>query len=682
MNDASKLTFLLLVAALGGCGADVPAAPRTPAAPAPSSAVTVARAAPTAAVPATPRPSVEVVLTQFHRFVTLSLARLRPRRIDDAALSALLPSALRPRFEGEVAAPQDLRKIASAVYETRAAWLECLDRKCPQAEARERAQERARDRLTSAADRASKRHEGAISAFERALASSPSAAVAIGLARLHEIARELDDIATENNPAEIGFDYGDLPPDNASYASTEAIEAYARAKALAPATDLLGFHARYGIAVHRTMMGDAAAARVELRALAPAAPDAFRVEVLFRLGVVEGAGPDADHAKAAAAFRAALVGAGRSPTGTAPPTPDVVTREDLGRALLVAEYRAGHFAEALTAALADLDAPAAPAGKKIAIDFSRRGSLSPDGAARLAADCVERLGPAADLGAATPETFADVMGHLALRRFFRGDADGALSAAEAAIAKAPDAGESSDAYDVLIAIASRAGEGSRVAELTARKAKVARRSVQAGGFGLLGLLRPGSTVEDEERGFLAGKPPQNAPGSPQQRSVASLVRLCLEPTFWRIPPPRRRGKSKLDAERVVEITARAFDQRPVQVEAAVSGPPVEGLVECLRTVGPTVLIGAPNSLSARVELGTASEPEWLAKSGLGAFGADEDAAFGGIGGLIGKGAGSGSGSGVGGGRGAGIGGLGGLGSKPPAKKPPPKRPTTSGASPK
>lgn len=128
-----------------------------------------------------------------------------------------------------------------------------------------------------------------------------------------------------------------------------------------------------------------------------------------------------------------------------------------------------------------------------------------------------------------------------------------------------------------------------------------------------------------------------------KRNVASLFRLCLEASFWRLP--ERGGKQ------AVELEATLKDDGSVTLE--VSGDAPAEVAECLRGMGPKILARAPSSIRAHVELGTARQT-WGGMDGVlgglagGSTGGTGEGTIGiGSFGLRGQGAGAGAGHGRG-----------------------------------
>jgi tetratricopeptide (TPR) repeat protein len=328
----------------------------------------------------------------------------------------------------------------------------------------------------------------------------------------------------------------------------------------------------------------------ELDGLAKDAPPSWRFEAHVRVGFARGA--LGEHEAAALTFRAAL--------GLPRDAGEPADREALRAALLLAEYRAGRFAVALDVALDAIE--------------SRIGRATPrsqpgiDGLARIAADCVERSSLALErLDVRRPNAAAAVMTRLALRRAYRGDRAGAIASARAAIARAPTAGVVRDAYALLATLADEQGDSARAAELRARVEKAPRYD------GSPRAVLGGRTLEDRERDALGLRGKPKSLEAAARHAVDSLVRFCLEPSFWRMSSvPLRTDREKK------QLTVRATITEPGAVTAVVE---VEGeapaqILGCLREHGPRVLAAAPSSLHASIDVTDVQTPEWIARSGI------------------------------------------------------------------
>jgi hypothetical protein len=485
-----------------------------------------------------------------------------------------------------------------------------------------------------------------VAACEKALARKPVGAVGLALARLHEVEVVANNLATDNHPAELDTEYGE-PLREHHGATTEALEAYRRAKAATAPGDDVGAWARYGLAAQQWMKGDAAAARDELAALQPTAPAAWRAELAFRLGVAHAA--VGDERAAGAAFGQALAAAGPG---------DVVTRRELRQARLVAEYRAGEHRSALALAIELLD-DVAPS--KRGVSFARESfGLERATVVRLAADCVERLGRGqADLARATPATAGAILARLAVRELYRGDRDAAAATVAAALARLPADAAVRPLLADLGALARGPLDEAGRKRLRAEVAAEIRS--RASLLAALGALGGRAELPLEEQELEAALAPDKTPVA--ERRVRSLVRLCLEPAAgWLARRPAARGESTL------ELNARADRGRPVVEVTLPNERELAPTADCLVRVGERILPPAP--LHASVDLQhagiTAAQLKWreelktLGKDRLGT-GALERAATRGLGGLGGVGGAGGlgtRGSAAGGGGAIGIGGLG------------------------
>lgn len=618
MRRTASLGLLFLSAGCAGAAA-------APSAPAPRAAVAVPAAArKEPAPPPEPKalPAMNATLTPYARWVEVRVGPIAARPFDDRRVAQELAAPWRARFEQALAATAQLSKAAEPVHEAYFQALSCEADKCAPSEAKER---RVRAVFEKQSERIQAAHAKAVAAFEKQLEKAPTAALALAVARLHDESNRQSDIVVMNHPAEASLVYGELYAD-ADRQSALAIAPLERARDLSPADTELGRLARYSLMLHRWQGGESAAALSETEAFLAHAPADLGFELHVRHGILLGA--QGRHADAARAFARALA----QPEASKEP----VSRFQLREAMLVAEYRAGRFREALTLALAELDRVLTSA-RPFAVTYVREPET------RIAADIVERLGIDVEELAAGAETRALILSELSLRAAHRHDDRGASRLAERAVTLSPKG--AADAYDVLIALAKRKHDVARVAELEAQK-KAAR--PRQSSFGLLALFgQKKAAPEFDERAALADDAKADA-----KRNVASLVRLCLEPSHWRLP--ERGGKSLAELDAVVK------DDGSVSVSVSGDAPPE--VSECLRTMGPKLLARAPSSIHARIDLSHARESGLFADSALGGLIGDTSAVLGtgGLGGLGLRGTGIG-----GGGRGevTGVGATGGLGTR-------------------
>lgn len=587
-----------------------------------------------------PLPVVAMALTMYAHYADAHVGSVRARPLDEKSIANELAPPWKGRFEAALAATAQLEKAAGPMREAHYATLGCMEQ-CDAAAAK---YDKLRAAFDKRADLIRRAHEKTVTAFEKQLEKAPSVALALAVARLQIEDSRQSDIASMNQPADYGFDYGEFSPGWEAGGSSLAIPALERAKELSDASTELGRVARYALLVQRWAAADADGALGELTPLLASAPADQRYELHARHGLL--LGKRGEHRQAAEAFARALA----EPELKDEP----VKRSDLRSARVVAEYRAGRFREALSLALAELDRTAT----QHPVFTTRR---SPE--LRLASDAVERLGVDVESVQAKPETQARVQSELALRALHRHDPKRAAELALRAIALAPK--HAKDGYSVLIALAKQKGDTERVRELEEQERRAAPSSCMIGLLSALGTrdLSP----EHDERNAL--KDDAKADG---KRNVASLFRLCLEASFWRLP--ERGGKQ------AVELEATLKDDGSVTLE--VSGDAPGDVAECLRSMGPKILARAPSSIKARVELGTARQT-WGGMDGVlgGLAGSSIGEAFGAGGlGLRGTGGGGGTGEGTIGigsfglrGQGAGAGAGYGRGAKPPKAKAPKKK---------
>lgn len=644
--------------------------------------------------PLAPLANEAIELTIERGFVQLGLGNLRPALWSHDQLRARLPAAARRELDAveraEKLAADAARKASRATTEL----YRCND-------CRERARLEQQRTVTLRAGVQARRArdtavERASAALERQL-GSPKAApeVGVALARLQEGRRR--------GAASRSVRYA------------EAGERAAGVAALERAAELAGAHTEAGQHVRRELLhglwsaDDSEQARRVIDELAPVAPAEWRAELRYRAALLDAL--DGDDARAADGFDRAL---------EAHVAGSAVSVKTLAMAALVARYRALDFERALGAAFRVFDesarsvpttpvppAPAAlsalqaarPAGLQDAVQYGVLGlldsggsELDADGVARLAADCVERLGrDPLRLGGAA-QARAAILSVLATRALYRNDPERARQLAEAARNLGAFAG-SRGALDVLRALALHKGESERVEELARARAKLP--------LGYRDWV--GADAEPDERHLAAqlrrkaddddtGQTASEQDESPVAHNVRSAMRACLEPVRTRLPPANGSGKER----RVATITLRAqvFPDGRVAIEAKADRGDAQttAVLECLQHVGPRLLARAPSSVSATVVLDEAvrrTSPPGLAGIWGSSLG---DGLGGGIGDLIGSqpgygglglrgtglgGGGTGDGIGLGSlgtrGRGAGAG-YGRLTPTKPKTKPPPKTP--------
>jgi hypothetical protein len=284
---------------------------------------------------------------------------------------------------------------------------------------------------------------------------------------------------------------------------------------------------------------------------------------------------------------------------------------------------------------------------------------------RFATDAAERqsLDPAQMKG--TPAFLAGIAARLAVRAFYRNDDKAAKAAGETA--KSLGGSASREGLRVLKALAQRSSDTQALTEIDDALTKVSYgRGAHASG------IEHAYLDEELREKKTADEKPSTTPVV--ERNIRSLVRLCLEPVYQRLPE-----KSEL------VVSAKVFPDG--KVEPAVEPVGGSDVSACLKQMASRVLAHAPSSVSAKVAVARL-DPErqntWGGGLGLGSIFGDSIGESFGAGGLglsgIGVG-GGGTGEGIGLGRvggigwgspGAGIGGgRGQLGGK--VKTPPPKK---------
>lgn len=613
-----RLPLAFLLGVVGCAGTPRPEPARAPATEVVTPAVEPAKPEPKLA---TALPVVELEMAPRLSFARARIRAVAARKADDKALAASLPPALRPQFEQALRATERLAKVAEPLYTARFESLSCEPDKCAQAEKK-------LDLVRKTVDREATRIRGAhrktTDALSKLLEKSPSAELALAVARLEEEDARQADIETENHPAELSFEYGEFAPGSAG--NPAAVEALRAGKQHAGPDSALGQKVRYSLMTHLWESGDAEGALEEVEALLPVAPADMRYELEGRRALLIGA--RGDHVAASAAFARALA---------LPETPgEPFSRSELRSARVLAEYRAGRFESALDLALRELDH--APPARALFAAFDTGPELV------VALDCIERLGKDPLSSSASAPTRARLAARLALRALHRHDKKRAEEMASAAIELAEQ--QAGDAFDVLAALAEQKGDVARAAELRERKGKARSVSseVQLGMLAMLGMGK--SEPEYEERNSLSSEAPASA-----KRNLASLLRLCLEPIHWKLPKRQASANVRLDVT-VKDDGSVVIDDQSTLV------PELDG---CLRTMAPKLLARSPSSVHARVDLSKLDE---TFLSGGGSV-ADVLAQAGGLGGLdlAAAGRAGGGGSTAAGAGGGGIGGLGGIGTR-------------------
>lgn len=684
-----RVSPLFLAGLVVACAGAPPPAPK-PAAP--KVAVAPPKAEPEPPAPPEPLSEESVDVAVKDGFLTLGLDNVRPKLLSEDELVQRLPYAAKREVDAIFRARKALRDAQRKYSKASGAYYRCDD--CPQ-----RAQlDRNRKAAMKVSSNARKAQYKAIAHAEKALdkmLAAPKAKPEVGIALARIRARRSD----LNGNDVHWVRYGE--PTMGSL-GTSALK---RAAELAGPDVEIGREVRHELLNGLWAKGQSQLARSVIAELEPVAPPEWRAELAFRSALLDAL--EGDHAKAADGFEKAL--AAHVPGSS-------VTRRMLAKAVLAARYRALDFERALPAAFQALDEsarpepapPAPPAPKKPAkptkatvkaiaktsalsqaAEFGMLGLLSTsgsadldeDGIARLAADCVERLGKDPMKLSASAEARTRVLSVLATRALYRNDDKGARELAEAARALGTFAA-TRGAIDVLEALAIKSGDAALTNELQREKGGLpwGRSGTWTNSYsepdarGLARVLRQSAASEQE---------PEEDREPLVARNVRSVVRACVEPVRTSLPRATGNGKDRKIA--TITLHAKVFDD--AHVELSTSSDSDEGSVrqvlDCLNSMGPKVLAHAPSSVTARVTLDDAVRRPGGWGSGLGGLVGDQVGEAFGYGGLglsgVGRGGGGtgtgtiglgsvgviGHGSGTGVGYGSGKGRLGG-------KKPTPK----------
>ena len=309
------------------------------------------------------------------------------------------------------------------------------------------------------------------------------------------------------------------------------------------------------------------------------APDR-RAEALTRLGLLLLDGPRDALDRAEASLTAAL----EDPGAMDPPVRAAATH---GRMLAV--YRLRRWGEVMQDASRYLELPATQGAP----------TIGTEGALRLAVDAAERFdaGDPLALPSISPRVAQDIALRLAWRAVRRADLSRATGLAQAALRRAPDALHAPNALRTLIAVAARSGDASASAELSQRLSTE------------YGPTSSWARVQREQRDrtgwpseqVIADASRPAAPAAPEtateqvEAMTRALVRLCVEPVWWRARQPAAREAS-------LELVALVTPGLPLVVTAnhAPGQDALAGAVECVQRLGPAFLARTPASVHAAV----------------------------------------------------------------------------------
>jgi hypothetical protein len=679
MRAQSLRGFLGLAGVLGILGvacSSTPARVAAPPAPPPEKEVVEVKEP---EPPPEPLATADVAFEQKWDFVKLSLMDVRSDSdfMPEDEIVKKLPTAQRFEYQSVQRARKQLLATEDRMNASRRGMHKAGKAGAAQYKLTLVARQKARDAVVKAVAKAEQ-------SITQAMEKKPSAELGLALTRLRASHPELRYNDTSRT---LAYGFTETNSDSAA-----AIEPLRKAAALT-ALDSTGKYVRLELIHHLMATADAKDAKPYINELLGVVAWDEKPLLLFRLGVLQSL--EKQDALAAETFRSAHEHLATS---------SGVDRKTLLMAEVAARYRAQQFDRVLDVAAEhwtewgdpkplkpDPNPPPPPPpapkvkGKSISSgaqaagilgvlnssNFSVLGALGSQSSfsdadvLRFATDAAERqsLDPAQMKG--TPEFRAGIASRLAARAFYRNDDEAAKAAGETA--KSLGGTASREGLRVLKALAKRAGDTQASTEIDAALAKASYgRGTHASG------IEHAYLDEELREKKSADAKPSTTPVV--ERNIRSLVRLCLEPVYQRMPE-----KSEL------VVSAKVFPDGKVEpvVEAA-GGSDVSA---CLKQMASRVLAHAPSSVSAKVAVARLEpERQRIWGGGFGSiFGDDSIGESFGAGGLglsgIGVG-GGGSGDSIGLGRvggwgtGSGIGRGGGqLGGKV-KKKPSPKKPIT------
>lgn len=543
-------------------------------------------------------PTVELSIEQLDEFAGLDLPDVARPTLSDAEIEKGLSTADRATFKAVFKALSKVESTKEAQEKALHAWTFCQMEQpsCKKLRSLELGWDRSRDATSKAIDAASKAHADAMESFQKSLEKEPSVthtlALAFAIARIASFDDRSGEVSLEAGKLDRRKRFGAMLDGKVRRSDPIASRALDRAIEIATETTIMRYYARLGRAYQSWLQGDSPGARKLIEESEPLAPAEHLAQLHLWKAWLHGMGPKANLKEAAAQFRAAIAKAGPNPTGDA-----ARIAETSRYGWVLAEYRAGNFAAALSAAIHVLETKPAPGARA-----QREGlllAMGPDfDVEAIAADCVERIGHDALLKT-TPVIRARLSGILARRALHRGDTVLALELAQGAVAASPEAGESRVAYDVLIAMARASDRDAEVADLEKRRRALPRIS-NHGVRSLASLLSdPAHSVAKQEDELLTArredsKSVSNESSSPDvaTRATRSLLRLCLEPVAWRIGET---GAKRLTLEASVLTDGKV----------TVSSRGLEAIPEvdvCLKEMGPRILGHSPSSVRAEVSL--------------------------------------------------------------------------------
>jgi len=553
---------LAVLAALTACGGETHDLPPVVPVPAPTASLVIPVEA------ATPEaPPVHVSIKMVDPSVRLSLGAPREVKLDARALK--LPPALRAHLARQARDGEAIGALTERRWEATERRGSCAD-PCRNGPALEKATADAQGKVDLAVQQYDAWASAAIAELAGAVAA-PGATVDVAMAqalflRGHETLHYRASMNLQTCDRSLDEDLA-LRPCGEDDPRIGA--AFARAAELSTARDPLGALARLGVAETTTPKQ----ARHALEEVRDASTGAARGPVLADLAVACAAGAEPDLAGAARALRelrdvleADAQAAAARPHPKPPARPrrrgplgpvmfgDAVGEPDGGLEGLSLGFSPADAAGALrflvyVEAHAQHDRECLQAG----IDLAGRGGELPHAVVHLLADAVERSDDAGLLKA--PSSLAvPVLEELATRALYRGDAEAAMRWATQAV---------------------KLGGAKRAPRILAAAQQAA--SLPEDGSHMRVTFPDDIELATTHR------------GGPERR-VASLARLCLEPSG---------GSADLRA--CLSFTVRADSGHPTVDVGESPGLPA-GVAECLRQRGPRVFASEPSGVAAEVAL--------------------------------------------------------------------------------
>ena len=611
-------------------------------------------------VPAPPEPTptakapelvpVSVAISETHRFFVAESSFVLPT-LDTKSVRAQLSPATSTKFDGVVRASDALAAANAAELQALHAFEMCTVRDDPPPQGC-RALEAKESAASTTAQAKRDAFDKQTATLSSALDDSPGGA--LGSAWLDDvISANADFERVSGTPFNASFELGESAGSDLSNTWGEDLVAKV------PASDPLGVVVRIRAAVSALSATNPDAAIGFLEEARTVAAGTDLTDIWFLLGQAHGRRA-ADAKETERDFEEALKSA-ESPH---------VGREDIGKALALAAYRASDFPRALAVAL-DVQAgrlePARSANTGALASLGVLASLnfSFDGTTRdlleLEVGSIERIGEdKADLSKADAREVGRIADELALRALYVGDTEHAASLVRA---HAEDSKQRTSLEPAVAALCERHIE-------TPHFACPERAEPPARHTGDVPL-----TIDEEVRAGASKTDPAD------ERQIAELTRLCAEPELVRFlsQPSVRHQKKKEEAPamRIVVEIARTNVQATVDSAVPERADALASIAQCLKATAPQRFATSDHRITATIDLTRLGEKASFL-GGESAFGDSAlENALGGLSGVAGP-ATSSAGRGGGGSAGLMLGGGGtighGAGGAPPPKPHPKKKP--------